>query len=448
VHLDSESALLGKEQSSYKRSSTSIMEFIRTEAGGGLILVICAAVALIWSNSRWSDDYFDLLQTPVQIGARSFGLTMSLHHWINDALMVVFFLVVGLEIKRELLIGELASRDKAAIPVAAAIGGAAIPALFYLALNRGEGKDGWGIPMATDIAFALGVLALVASKAPIGLRVFLMALAIVDDLIAIMVIAVFYTSSIRFAPLGVAAGCLVILIVMNRFQSGHPSFFFLIGIILWLGLLKSGVHATIAGVLIAMCVPVSNHRSDDEFLDEMNELVREYPGIDEHEQRELVINIEHIAERITPPAQRLIHTLHPWVAYLIIPVFAIANSGVALDGASLTGPIPLGVLLGLVLGKPIGITLATAVMLRLGVGALPTGMRFSHVPALAALAGIGFTMSLFISDLAFESVSLIDEAKIGILVSSLIAAIVGSIAIWTTLRNETEDPLSDQVVAA
>jgi NhaA family Na+:H+ antiporter len=415
-------------------TSASILEFIRTEAGGGLILLFCALIALVWSNSRWSASYFDLLHASVQIGSDSFGLTLTLHHWINDALMAVFFLVVGLEIKRELLIGELASRDKAAIPVAAAIGGAVVPALVYIALNQGEGRDGWGIPMATDIAFALGILALVASKAPTGIRIFLMALAIVDDLIAIVVIAAFYTSSIRYEALGVAALCLVILAAMNRLQIRQPSFFFLIGVILWLGLLKSGIHATIAGVLIAMCVPVSGHRSDEEFLTEVNELVSEYPAIDEHERRELVAHIEHIAERITPPAQRLIHTLHPWVAYLIIPIFAVANAGVALSGASLTGSVSLGVLTGLVFGKPIGITLATAIMLKLDIGSLPKGMRFIHVPPLAALAGIGFTMSLFISDLAFSAGELIDEAKIGILGASFTAAVLGSMGMWLIQR--------------
>lgn len=416
-------------ESSSGNASTSILEFIRTEAGSGLILLLCALFALLWSNSRWSDAYFDLLHATVQVGSDSFGLTMSLHHWINDALMVVFFLVVGLEIKRELLIGELASREKAAIPVAAAIGGAIVPALIYLALNWDSGRSGWGIPMATDIAFALGVLALVASSAPLGLRVFLMALAIVDDLIAIMVIAIFYTSGIRFEALAVAIICLVILITMNRLQIRQPSFFFLIGVILWLGLLKSGIHATIAGVLIAMCVPVSSHRSDAEFLDEVNGLVGDYPAIDEHQRRELVIHIEHIAERISPPAQRLIHTLHPWVAYLIIPVFAIANAGVALDDASLTGSISLGVFTGLVLGKPAGIAFATALVLKLGIGSLPEGMRFGHVPALGALAGIGFTMSLFISDLAFDVEQQIDDAKVGILGASFIAAVLGTIAI-------------------
>ena len=426
---------------SRQRSSVSFLEFIRTEAGSGLILVACAAVALAWSNSRWSNDYFALLHADVTIGSESFGLTYSLQHWINDALMVVFFLVVGLEIKRELLIGELASRDKAAIPVAAALGGALLPALFYLALNRGDGRDGWGIPMATDIAFALGVLALVASSAPIGLRIFLMALAIVDDLLAIVVIAIFYTSSIDLAALGLAGGCLVVLIAMNRLQIHKPALFFVVGVILWLGLLQSGVHATIAGVLIAMCVPVSSQKKHEEVIDELAPIVAAYPEMDDdNERRDAIYEIEILAERVTPPAQRLIHTLHPWVAYLIVPVFALANAGVELGGESLDGDVSLGVILGLVLGKPIGITLATLVMVWLGIGSLPQGMRLAHVPALGALAGIGFTMSLFISDLAFEAEALIDEAKVGILASSLAAAVIGSFLIWLTARGDDRAP--------
>lgn len=417
-------------------STRSVTEFIRTEAGSGLILVACAILALSWSNSRWSEHYFQLLHASVQVGAETFGLTMSLQHWINDALMVVFFLVVGLEIKREVLVGELASRDKAAIPAAAAIGGAIVPALLFLVINQDGGRAGWGIPMATDIAFALGVLALVAGSAPVGLRIFLMALAIVDDLLAVVVIAIFYTSSVRLDGLAIAGACLGTLIVMNRLQIRQPSLFFLIGIILWLGLLKSGVHATIAGVLIAMCVPVTSRRTHDDFFHEINEMIIKNANIeDENERREVVGYVEHEAERVSPPAQRLIHSLHPWVAFLIVPVFAIANAGVELGNASLTNAVSLGVLAGLVIGKPLGIILCVGLMLKLGLGELPQGMRFSHVPGLAALAGIGFTMSLFISDLAYEPETLIDQAKIGILASSLVAAAVGSILIRVTTQS-------------
>jgi NhaA family Na+:H+ antiporter len=356
--------------------------------------------------------------------------------------MAVFFLVVGLEIKREVLVGELSSPRRAALPIAAALGGAVVPAAIYVALNAGTGGiSGWGIPMATDIAFALGVLALLGERVPIGLKVFLTALAIVDDIVAVTVIALFYTSDISWAALAVGAAFLVALVGANLAGVGKPLVYGVLGIGLWLAFLKSGVHATIAGVLLATTVPASSFIDPGEFLKRSRGLLDRFERASErgddvlsNEERQAVLHaLNDATEKLEPPLQEMEHALHPWVVFLIMPLFALANAGVALDGGivgSLTSSVALGIVAGLVLGKQLGVTLLAWLAVRTGVSELPEGVSWRHVYGAGWLAGIGFTMSLFISDLAFASGSLLDTAKLGILAASVVAGVVG----WAILR--------------
>jgi NhaA family Na+:H+ antiporter len=416
--------------------------FADKASSGGILLIAATVVALVWANTPWGDTYSDLWQTKLTIGLDGFSLTKDLTHWINDGLMAVFFLVVGLEIKREILVGELSSPRRAALPIAAALGGAVVPAAIYVAINAGtEGASGWGIPMATDIAFALGVLALLGERAPIGLKIFLTALAIVDDIVAVTVIALFYTSDISWAALAVGAAFLMALVGANLAGVGKPLVYGVLGIGLWLAFLKSGVHATIAGVLLAMTVPASSFIDTREFLNRSRGLLDRFERAGErgdhvlsNEERQAVLHaLNDATEKLEPPLQEMEHALHPWVVFLIMPLFALVNAGVPLGEGladALTSPVALGIVAGLVLGKQLGVTLLAWLAVRTGVSDLPEGITWRHVYGAGWLAGIGFTMSLFISDLAFASGSLLDTAKLGILAASLIAGLVG----WMILR--------------
>ena len=380
--------------------------------------------------------------TKLTVGVGDFSVSKDLTHWINDGLMAVFFLVVGLEIKREVLVGELSSVRNAALPVAAALGGALVPALIYLAINAGtEGSAGWGIPMATDIAFALGVLALLGERAPVGLKVFLTALAIVDDIVAVLVIAFFYTSEISWGALGVGAAFLAALVVANLIGVGRTLVYAVLGIGLWLCFLLSGVHATIAGVLLALTVPAISFINPGAFLDRGRYILDRFERAGEkgenvlsNEERQAALHaLNHAAYELEPPLHELEHTLHPWVVFAIMPLFALANAGVPLGGGiadALTSSVALGILAGLMVGKQLGITLFAWLAVRSGISELPGGVNWRHVYGVGWLAGIGFTMSLFITDLAFSEGSLVDAAKLGILVASVIAGVVG----WTILR--------------
>jgi NhaA family Na+:H+ antiporter len=416
--------------------------FADKASSGGILLIAATGVALLWANSPWGETYSELWQTRLTIGLDGFSLTKDLTHWINDGLMAVFFLVVGLEIKREILVGELSSPRRAALPIAAALGGAVAPAVIYVAINAGtEGASGWGIPMATDIAFALGVLALLGERAPIGLKVFLTALAIVDDIVAVTVIALFYTSDISWAALAVGAAFLLALVGANLAGVGKPLVYGLLGIGLWLAFLKSGVHATIAGVLLAMTVPASSFIDTGEFLNRSRGLLDHFEQAGEkgenvlsNEERQAVLHaLNDATEKLEPPLQEMEHALHPWVVFLIMPLFALVNAGVPLGEGladALTSPVALGIVAGLLLGKQLGVTLLAWLAVRTGVSELPEGISWRHVYGAGWLAGIGFTMSLFISDLAFASGSLLETAKLGILAASLIAGLVG----WMVLR--------------
>jgi NhaA family Na+:H+ antiporter len=417
-------------------------EFARLEASGGIVLMVVTVVALVWANSPWAGTYASLGQAKLTVGTEAWQLSKPVLLWINDGLMAVFFFVVGLEIKRELLIGELASVKQSALPIAAAIGGMVVPAGLYAAINAGKaGAAGWGIPMATDIAFAIGVLGLLGPRVPVPLKIFLTALAIVDDLGAVLVIAVFYTEQISLACLGIGAGFMLALLVVNRLGARHPLPYGLLGLGLWLALLTSGVHATIAGVLVAMTIPSRPRLNLPQFLQESRSLLQtleqepaESSGPSEAEARQSTLHVLAAAcEEVESPLQRFVHLLHPWVSFAIMPLFALANAGVPLGQGlvdALAQPVSLGVVAGLVLGKPIGITLFSWLAVRLGLALLPKGVSWRHIVGVGMLGGIGFTMSLFVADLAFGMAPALEVAKIGILSASLVAGTLGSLLLW------------------
>lgn len=412
------------------RLLTPLREFTGQAASGGIVLMVAAIVAMIWANSPWGSSYTELFATKVTVGFGEYAISKALLLWINDGLMAIFFLVVGLEIKREVLVGELASLRKAVLPLAAAVGGAVVPAAIFLALNAGgESERGWGIPMATDIAFALGVLALLGSRAPLGLKLFLTALAIVDDLLAVLVIAVFYTDNLAIEALVAAGVVLGLLVAANVLGIRRPAVYAALGIVLWVAVLQSGVHATIAGVLLAFTIPSRTRVDAEGFLRLADRAIENYRAGDEDDRDSALWDLETATEQAQAPMQRLEHELHPWVSFLIIPIFALANAGVrVVDGNPLElllQPLPIGIILGLVVGKQIGITLATWLVVRTGRAELPRGVSMRHIYGVAWLGGIGFTMSLFIAELAFTSPDLIDGAKIGILAASVVAGVGG-----------------------
>jgi NhaA family Na+:H+ antiporter len=421
------------------RLARPFQEFAARETSGGVLLLGCTVLALAWANSPWAPSYADLWHATFTVGFANFSLSRELHFWVNDALMAVFFFVVGLEIKRQLLAGELASPRQAALPILAAGGGVLVPALLYAAVNAGgPGARGWGIPMATDIAFAIGVMALLGSRVPLGLKVFLTALAIADDIIAVLVIAVFYTSGISVGALAVSAVCLLAALAANRLGVRHPLPYALIGGVLWIAVLQSGVHATIAGVLLAFAIPSRAAVNQGEFLRHGRALLDRFERAAETEPFEILADVEQqtaiealedACEKVQPPLHRLEQSLHPWVTFVIMPLFALANAGVPLSGAlghMVAEPVTLGVALGLVLGKPAGITLAAWLAVRLGAAVLPEGVSWRHIHGAAWLGGIGFTMSLFMADLAFAGESQLTYAKLGVLVASLCAGLIGS----------------------
>jgi len=433
---------IAREQPPVERIVRPFQDFAHKQSSGGILLIIATAVALVWANSPWGESYAALWQTKLTVGIGDFSLSKDLTHWINDGLMAVFFLVVGLEIKREVLVGELSSVRGAALPISAAVGGAVVPAAIYLAFNAGsEGSAGWGIPMATDIAFALGVLALLGDRVPVTLKVFLTALAIVDDIVAVLVIAFFYTSEISWGALGVGAAFLAALVVANLIGVGKTLVYTVLGIGLWLAFLLSGIHATIAGVLLALTVPAISFINPGAFLERSRYILDHFEKAGEkgenvltNDERQAALHaLNHATYKLEPPLHELEHALHPWVVFAIMPVFALANAGVPLGrglGEALTSPVSLGIVAGLVLGKQLGVTLFAWLAVKSGISELPRGIGWRHVYGAGWLAGIGFTMSLFISDLAFSDGSVVENAKLGILAASLIAGVVG----WTILR--------------
>ncbi len=432
-------------------------QFTRLQASGGILLLAAAALALIWANSAWGESYFALWETYLKIELGNLALKESLLHWVNDGLMVIFFFVVGLEIKREVLVGELASPRRAALPLIAALGGMLLPALIYIAFNLGRpGEAGWGIPMATDIAFVLGILTLFGNRVPVSLKVFFTALAIADDLGAVLVLALFYSGDISWIALGVGALFLVALVTLNLGRVRHPLPYALLGVGLWLAFLQSGIHPTIAGVLLALTIPARSQVQAEAYMAQCTAALGGLgPGDAEQRSRRqqaAAQTLEVIAERIQTPLQRLERSLNPWVAYLIVPVFALANAGVDLSGnllEALAQPISLGIILGLLLGKSLGITLFSWVAVRLGVADLPYGVTWSQLFAASWLAGIGFTMSLFIASSAFEQPALLALAKMDILVASALAAVIGFALITVTSpKQEGVSTLADEAAPA
>ncbi len=409
-----------------------------------------AGLALVCANSPLASDYAALWETKLSLTIGPWAISESLLHWINDGLMAIFFLVVGLEIKREVLVGELASVRRATLPIAAAVGGALLPAGIFLTLaGEGPAARGWGIPMATDIAFALGILAILGDRIPLGLKVFVAALAIVDDLLAVLVIAVFYTADLSVPALGAAAGLFVLLIVLNRLGVRRPLAYGVLGVALWLAVFESGIHGTIAGVLLAFAVPATTRLDSDAYVAKAREHIADFEGrtvggedaTTEHHHAALW-ELEEATELAQAPMLRIEHALHPWVSFAIVPLFALANAGVRLDtdiASTLSEPIAVGVLFGLVLGKQLGITLAAAAVVRLGFASLPAGVGWGHVYGAAWLGGIGFTMSLFIAALAYgESSAELAFGKVGILAASILAGAGGFLILRWASRMRTE----------
>ncbi|MBC8160672.1 MAG: Na+/H+ antiporter NhaA, partial [Roseiflexaceae bacterium] len=364
--------------------------------------------------------------------------------------MVIFFFLVGLEIKRELLVGELSNTRAALLPIAAAAGGATVPALLYLGLNfGGVGSDGWAIPMATDIAFALGVLSLLGSRVPFGLKVFLTAVAIVDDLIAVLMIALFYAGELNSWALSIGLVVLALLALANLVGLRSPLIYGALGVVVWLAFLESGVHATIAGVLVALTVPARSRLDPAAFLDQSRRLLDEFAEsslepnrmLTEERQQAIVIELEDLSEGVQAPLQKMEHTLHPWVFFLIMPIFALANAGVAISSNAFSGgalPVVLGVVLGLVVGKPLGLLLASWLVVRAGLATLPAGVSWVQLAGAGLLAGIGFTMSLFITSLAFGALpEVLAAAKIGILLASVVAGALGLACLNRAGREQT-----------
>ncbi len=416
-----------------------IKNFINEEAYGGIILIFATIIALIWANSAFYESYHYIWhELKVGFAWGDINLIGSLHHWINDGLMALFFFTIGLEIKREIMGGELSSIKKASMPIAAAIGGMLIPASVYalVTINYPEFLDGWGIPMATDIAFALGLMALLGSRVHINLKIFLTALAIADDLGAVIVIAVFYTESINYSELLSAAFFIGVLVIANFAGIRRTSFYGIIGLIgVWMAFVFSGVHATIAGVLIALTIPARTKITENEYVSKLTKCLTKFKSEEQiegsllsKEQAHLISKIEGLNEDAHTPLQELEHALHPFIAFFILPVFALSNAGVHVEGSvvdMILHPISLGIIAGLVLGKFIGITLLSRLVVKLKIAVLPEGVTWKQIYGVAFLAGIGFTMSIFISELAFKDEEYKQIAKVGIMAASFISAIIG-----------------------
>jgi len=419
-----------------KIQSTIFQRFFRTETVGGSILLLSGIAALVLANSPLGEAYAQLWQKSFTIGTAGHSLSLTLHQWINDGLMAVFFLLVGLEIKRELLVGELASMKRAALPILCALGGMIVPAATYAAFNRaGLGSHGWGIPMATDIAFALGALALIAPRAPIGAKVFLTALAIVDDMGAVLIIAIFYSQTIAWGALGAAGAMLLVLIGLN--STGVRSLwpYLLAGLVLWYFMHQSGIHSTVAGLLVAFAVPTNTRTNAEEFSRKARALLDRFDRTETGDllvltskgQQETLFALERASEGVTAPVLKLEHLLHNFSAFVVMPLFALANAGVKIGGSIQHVEIALGVVAGLIIGKPLGITVAAFLAVKSGIAKLPEAVSWTSLLGYAWLAGIGFTMSLFIAMLAFDGATLVDTAKQGILAGSLLAGIIGAI---------------------
>ncbi len=438
-------------EKAFDKILTPFEEFIHRQTTSSMLLMGTAVLALLLANGPLSSAYAHFMHTSISLNVGSWSLEMSLQHWINDGLMAMFFFVVGLELKREILVGELADLRNAALPIGAAIGGMVVPALIYFMINpEGDAARGWGIPMATDIAFAIGALALLASRVPKALITFLVALAIVDDLGAVVVIAVFYTETIALIPLAVAAGLLTLLIALNLTGIRRVLPYFIVSVVFWYAVKLSGVHATLAGVLGALCIPAMPKYNPERFSEQVKRLMLRFDASQQSGQsimvndqlRAVVRSLENGVNSVQAPLQRLEHAWHMPVAYIVIPVFALANAGIPLElasiGETLSHPTFIGVSLGLILGKFIGITGVSWLMLKLDIAVLPKDTRFTQIGGVSLLAGIGFTMSIFVAQLGFgERQDLLLISKTAILFASFIAGVAG--VLWLYLVSKAPD---------
>lgn len=424
-------------------------QFLHNESIGGVLLLICAVISVVCANIPALNFFHEIWTKEAGFFIGNLDMHMSLNVWINDGLMAIFFFVVGLEIKREMLVGELSSFKHAALPIFAAIGGMIVPAIIYSIFNAGTpSSNGWGIPMATDIAFAIGILSLLGNRVPLGLKIFLTALAIVDDLGAIIVLALFYpTHELHFDMLLYAAAVILILFLLNRTKVQNPLFYILPGIVLWWFILQSGIHATIAGVILAITIPSRTAINEVKFIVRIKYLLEKFKSVSNSEvevlanprQQHIIHQMHKYVEDINPLMHKFESALHPWVTFLIMPVFALANSGVEISIGQYCDSIPLvaqGIFFGLLFGKPIGIFLFSLLSVKLGIAELPDGTKWKQIFSLGIIAGIGFTMSIFIDSLAFNDVEMIDAGKAAILITSSVAALVGLGAMYLTCRKK------------
>jgi len=426
-----------------------INRLLGNEAAIGVILFLAALAAMIVANSSWGSEwYYHLWEKEIIIQYENNKLSLDLHHFINDGLMAIFFFMVGLEIKREFLVGDLSSWKKAALPIGAAIGGMLFPALIYLIFNTGaDTSRGWGVPMATDIAFVLGLISLVGSRVPSSVKVFITSLAVVDDIGAVLVIAIFYTSSLHIGQLYIAGGAFLLLVVANRLGVRSVFFYSFVGISgIWLAFFYSGIHPTIAGILLAFTIPANTRISKDQFTDRLKRMYRKYLKVDNYntdfntnKEEDLLFGIRKAGDDARTPLQKIEQGLHHFVYFIVMPLFAFANAGVKISSDTvnaLVGPIGLGIIGGLLLGKFLGISLISRLLVALKIAELPEGSKWKQIIGVSVLAGIGFTMSLFISELAFTDHLMVEAAKSAILIASIIAAIIGLLILRFT-NNKT-----------
>ncbi|HVE45202.1 MAG TPA: Na+/H+ antiporter NhaA [Acidimicrobiales bacterium] len=419
-----------------RRVPRVVRQFLDTEAAGGIVLLVAAVVALVWANSPWQESYRTLWSTDLRLNLGRYVIEDNLQHWVNDALMAIFFFVVGLEIKRELVHGDLRDRRAAALPAVAAAGGMVVPALLYLMVTAGgDATRGWGIPMATDIAFAIGVVSVLGPRVPASLKLFLLTLAIVDDIGAIVVIALFYAGNIQPEFLVAAALLVVVMLAIRKVGVVWLAPYVLLGMGVWLATRASGVHATIAGVVLGLLAPAQPLIAGTVARRWVSDLADE-PGPAE------MAAMTRLAKTSVSPAERLEHLLHPWTSFVIVPVFALANAGVQISGDTFSGSgttkVAAGVVLGLLAGKTIGITAGAWLAVRSGLGRLPENVTWPMIAAVATVGGIGFTVSLFITELAFAHGPLQDAAKVGVLAASTLAAVIGAVGLKRACRNAPE----------
>jgi Na+:H+ antiporter, NhaA family len=418
--------------------TSPFVRFAHMEAAGGIVLLASTVLALVWSNSPWQHSYQQFFETHISIGFGKFVLTENRHEWINDGLMSIFFFLVGLEIKREILVGELSSVRKAAFPIMAALGGMVVPAIIYVALVHNQAfRSGWAIPLSTDIAFTLGLLTFFGSRIPVTLRVFVTALAIVDDIFAVAVIAIFYSSEIHYVTLAIGVACVLVSMVMNLLGVRKPVVYAAIGIVVWWAVLKSGVHATVAGILLAFTIPARTFLEKSEFLKQGRWLLDRLEAAppNSFEEHSVIHTLELNVQLVESPLHRIEHELQPWISFLVMPLFALANAGVDVTHnliGAMKHPVSFGVLFGLFVGKPVGILLFSFIAAKTGLGAVPEGVSWRQIFGAAWLCGIGFTMSLFIAGLAFDDEGLLSVSKIAVLAASLVSGICGCLVLaWS-----------------